>query len=70
MIVPFLIRRDPGIGGAVFAPTERRPIALASAWRSGFAECGATFRRLLVAQAVVAGLMLVAIFLMVTKLGS
>ena len=69
VIVPFLILVAVlGVGGAVFAPTERRLAHLASGGIDA-AEYDATFRRLLVAEAVVAVLVLVAIFLMVTKLG-
>lgn len=57
-----------GVGGAVFAPTERRLIELASGGVDS-PEYDATFKKLLAAQCVVAGLVLVAIFLMVTKVG-
>lgn len=70
VLVPFVILvAILGVGGAVFAPTERRLVALAGGGVDS-AEYDATFRKLLVAQAVVAGLVLVAIFFMVTKLGS
>lgn len=69
VIVPFVILvAILGIGGAVFAPTERRLATLA---RDGVdaPEYDAAFRKLLLAQTVVAALVLVAIFLMVTKVG-
>lgn len=70
VIIPFLILiAILGVGGAVFAPTERRLVQLASGGVDS-AEYDATFRRLFVAQVVVAVLVLVAIFLMVTKLGA
>jgi len=70
VLVPFVILvAILGVGGAVFAPTERRLAGLAAGGVDS-AEYDATFRRLLGAQTVVAVLVLVAIFLMVTKLGS
>ena len=70
VIVPFLILvAILGVGGAVFAPTERRLVELAGSGIDS-AEYDATFRKLFAAQVVVAVLVLVAIFLMVTKLGS
>lgn len=70
VIVPFVILVVLlGIGGAVFAPTERRLAALASAGVDS-PEYDATFRRLLTAQVAAAALVLVAIFFMVTKLGA
>lgn len=70
VVVPFLILvAILGVGGAVFAPTERRLVELASGGADS-EEYDATFRKLLVAQAIVAALVLVAIFFMVTKLGS
>ncbi len=70
VIVPFLILvAILGVGGAVFAPTERRLARLASAGVDR-PEYGATFRRLLAMQSAVFGLVLVAIFFMVTKAGA
>lgn len=70
VIVPFVILVVVmGIGGAVFAPAERRLAALASAGTDS-PEYDATFRRLLAAQVAVAALVLVAVFFMVTKLGA
>ena len=70
VLVPFVILvAILGVGGAVFAPTERRLVALAGGGVDS-AEYDAAFRKLLTAQAVVAGLVLVAIFFMVTKLGA
>lgn len=69
VLVPFVILvAILGVGGAIFAPTERRLVELA-AGGVGSAEYDATFRRLVIAQGVVALLVLVAIFLMTTKLG-
>lgn len=69
VLVPFVILvAILGVSGAVFAPTERRLVALAGGGVDA-PEYDATFRRLLIAQYVVAGLVLVAIFLMVTKAG-
>lgn len=70
VIVPFLILvAILGVGGAVFAPTERRLAELAAAGTDS-AEYDATFRRLLGLQVAVFGGVLVAIFLMVTKAGA
>ncbi len=67
--VPFVILiAILGLGGAVLAPTERRLAGLA-AGGVGSAEYDADFRRLMMLSRGVAGLVLVAIFLMVTKVG-
>lgn len=70
VLIPFVILvAILGIGGAVFSPTERRLATLAGGGVDS-PEYDAAFRRLLVAQTVVAALVLVAIFFMVTKLGA
>lgn len=69
VVIPFVILvAILGVGGAVFAPTERRLVQLASGGVDS-PEYDATFRRLFLAEVAVAVLVLVAIFLMVTKLG-
>ena len=58
-----------GGGGAVFAPAERRLAALASGGIDS-PEYDAAFKRIMPLYVAVAVAVLVAIFLMVTKLGS
>lgn len=58
-----------GVGGAVFAPAERRLAALASGGVDS-PEYDAAFKRIMPLYIAVAVAVLVAIFLMVTKLGS
>jgi hypothetical protein len=58
-----------GVGGAVFAPTERRLAALASGGVDS-PEYDAAFKRVMPLYVAVAVAVLVAIFLMVTKVGS
>jgi len=70
VVVPFVILvAILGLGGAVLAPTERRLAELASSGMDS-PEYDATFRREMTLSNVLAGLVLVAIFLMVTKLGT
>ena len=70
VVVPFAILvAILGLGGAVLAPTERRLAELASSGMDS-PEYDATFRREMTLSNVLAGLVLVAIFLMVTKLGT
>lgn len=67
--IPFVILvAILGVGGAVLAPTQRRLAGLASSG-VGSPEYDADFRRLMTLSYVLAGLVLVAIFLMVTKVG-
>jgi len=58
-----------GVGGAVFAPAERRLAELASGDIAS-PEYDAAFKRIMPLYVAVAVAVLVAIFLMVTKLGS
>lgn len=58
-----------GFGGAVIAPTERRLEELAACGVDS-PEYDAAFRRMMTLTSAVAGLVLVPIFLMVTKLGA
>ncbi len=68
--IPFLILVVIlGLGGAVLTPTERRLTVLASGG-VGSPEYDTGFRRLMTLSRLVAGLVLVAIFLMVTKPGA
>ncbi len=70
MVIPFVILVGIlGLGGAVLAPTERRLAELAAGGVDS-AEYDATFRKEMTLSNVLAGLVLVAIFFMVTKLGA
>ena len=70
VVVPFVILvAILGLGGAVLAPTERRLAELAASGMDS-PEYDATFLREMTLSNVLAGLVLVAIFLMVTKLGA
>lgn len=58
-----------GVGGAIFAPAERRLVALAADGVDS-PEYDAAFRRLLLLQCIVFALVLVAVFFMVAKPGA
>ncbi len=68
--IPFVILLAIlGLGGAVFTPTERRLAELASGGVDS-SEYDAAFTRVMPLYVAVAAAVLVAIFLMVTKLGA